>query len=91
LRPESNYNSLKYVPIHILENTLENITENNNSNVLINYLKQLISKKYQPTENEYKNIVNSVKSLDIVRKQNFKDYLEPMTTEWLEGLFKKYA
>lgn len=91
LRPESNYNSLKYVPVYILENTLENIIENNNSIVLINYLKKLIGQKYQPTDHEYKNIVNSVKSLDIVREQSFKDYLEPMTTEWLEGLFKKYA
>jgi len=91
LRPESSYNSLKYVPKHILEKSLDDIVEYSNSDILVNHLKDLIKQNYQPTEQEYRNIVNSVKSLDVVRKQQFKDYLEPLTVEWLEGLFKEYA
>ena len=91
LRPESNYNSLRYVPIHILEDVHKKIKKNKSSDVLISRLEKLIDKNYQPTKEENIRILNSVKSLDKVRNQNFKDYLEPMTTEWLEGLFKKYA
>ena len=91
LSPESSYNSLKYVPKHILQKSLEEIDENDNSIILVNYLKNLVEENYQPTKDEYVKIVSSVKSLDTVRKQSYKDYLEEMTAEWLEGLFKTYA
>lgn len=91
LQPENNYNSLKFVPIHILKYALTNISTDKNNTVLIDYIKSLIKKNYQPTDIEYTEIVKSVSSIDKVRNQNYRDYLEPMTTEWLEGLFKKYA
>ena len=91
LHPESIYNSLKFVPKHILKKALSEIKRNNNSIVLIKHLEKLIREDYQPTVTEQKRIVESVKSLDIVRNQDFRDYLEPMTVEWLDGLFKQYA
>lgn len=91
LQPEGNYNSLKFVPHHILEYALERIEENVNSIILVNRLKKLIEEKYQPTDDEYITIMKSVGSIDKVRDQDFRNYLEPMTKEWLEGVFKIYA
>lgn len=91
LQPENNYNSLKFVPKHILEYVLTKLDINNNNTVLINYIRSLVKKDYQPTDAEHIEIVKSVGSIDKVRNQDFRDHLEPMTVEWLEGLFKKYA
>ena len=82
---------MKFVPHHILEYALERIEENKNSVILVNRLKKLIEEKYQPTDDEYITIMKSVGSIDKVRDQDFRDYLEPMTKEWLEGVFKIYA
>jgi hypothetical protein len=62
-----------------------------NSIILVNRLKKLIEEKYQPTDDEYITIMKSVGSIDKVRDQDFRNYLEPMTKEWLEGVFKIYA
>ena len=91
LRPENTYNSLNFVPLHILQYANKKIKRNNNSHVLKGTLERLIRKNYQPTDADNIKIVKSITSIDTVRNQNYKDYLEPMTVEWLEGLFKKYA
>lgn len=91
LQPENNYNSLKFVPHYILQDALEKIEENENSIILTKQLKKLVQKKYQPTDEEFIMITKSVYSIDKVRDQNFRNYLEPMTKEWLEGVFKVYA
>ena len=91
LQPQTNYNSLKYMPVHILKWARKQIKRNNESHQLIKSIDYLCSEKYDPTEAEELEIVKSVQSIDTVRNQDFRDYLEPMTTEWLEGLFKKYA
>ena len=91
LQPQTNYNSLRYVPTHILEQARKMIKRNNESNQLMKTIDNLCSEKYDPTESEEIEIVKSVQSIDTIRNQNFRDYLEPMTAEWLEGLFKKYA
>ena len=91
LQPQTNYNSLKYMPVHILKWARKQIKRNNDSYQLVRTLDSLCSKPYQPTEAEELEIMKSVQSIDTVRNQDFRDYLEPMTTEWLEGLFKKYA
>ena len=91
LQPQTNYNSLKYMPVHILKWARKQIKRSNDSYQLIRTLDSLCSKTYQPTEAEEAEIVKSVQSIDTVRNQDFRDYLEPMTAEWLEGLFKKYA
>ena len=91
LRPENTYNSLNFVPLHILQYANNKIKRNNNSHVLKLHLERLIKKDYQPTDDDNIEIVKSITSIDTVRNQNYKDYLEPMTVEWLEGLFKKYA
>lgn len=91
LNPEYIYNSLKFVPKNILEKAFHEIDKNDNSTILVKYLEKLIRDDYQPSDYENKQIVDSVKSLDTVRNQDFRNYLEPMTSEWLEGLFKQYA
>lgn len=95
LQPSNIYNSLEKVPVHILEFTLENIEHDNNTDVLVGYLKKIIEKKNNNelivTDKENKQIVDSIKALDHVRSQSYKDYLEPLTVQWLDGLFKKYA
>lgn len=91
LHPMTNYNSLKYMPVHILKWAKKQLKRTNESFQLIKTLDSLCSKTYQPTEAEELEIVKSVGVIDKIRKQNYKDYLEPMTAEWLEGLFKKYA
>lgn len=91
LRPENTYNSLNFVPLHILQYANKKIKRNNNSHVLKARLERLIKKDYQPTDADNIEIVKSITSIDTVRDQNYRDYLEPMTVEWLEGLFKKYA
>jgi len=91
LQPQTNYNSLRYVPTHILEQARKMIKRNNESHQLMKTIDSLCSEKYDPTESEEAEIVKSVQSIDTVRNQNYKDYLEPMTAEWLERLFKKYA
>ena len=79
------------MPVHILKWARKQIKRNNDSYQLVRTLDSLCSKPYQPTEAEELEIMKSVQSIDTVRNQDFRDYLEPMTTEWLEGLFKKYA
>ena len=91
LHPQTNYNSLRYVPTHILEQARKMIKRNNDSYQLIKTIDSLCSEKYDPTESEEAEIVKSVQSIDTIREQNYKDYLGPLTVEWLEGLFKKYA
>ena len=76
---------------YILQDALEKIEENENSIILTKQLKKLVEKKYQPTDEEFIMITKSVYSIDKVRDQNFRNYLEPMTKEWLEGVFKVYA
>ena len=68
-----------------------NLLRLNMSHIEPKHLERLIKKDYQPTDDDNIEIVKSITSIDTVRNQNYKDYLEPMTVEWLEGLFKKYA
>lgn len=91
LQPQTNYNSLRYVPPHILEQARKMIERNNDCFQLVRAIDRLCSKKYEPTDSEEAEIVKSVQSIDTVRNQDFRDHLGPMTVEWLEGLFKKYA
>ena len=67
------------------------IERNNDCFQLVRAIDRLCSKKYEPTDSEEAEIVKSVQSIDTVRNQDFRDHLGPMTVEWLEGLFKKYA
>lgn len=91
LTPSTNYNALGYVPVHILKEAKRKIKRNNDTWQLISIMDKHIRDNYTPTEDEYIKIVKSVDSIDTIRNQSYKDYLEPMTVEWLEGLFKQYA
>ena len=91
LTPSTNYNALGYVPVHILKEAKRKIKKNNDTWQLISIMDKHIRDNYTPTEDEYIKIVKSVDSIDTIRNQSYKDYLEPMTVEWLEGLFKQYA
>ena len=91
LHPSDNYNSLKFVPLHILESARSRIKTSHESIHLIKTIDSICSEKRQISDTEEREIVKSVGVIDQIRKQNYKDHLEPMTAEWLEGLFKKYA
>ena len=91
LHPSDNYNSLKFVPLHILESARSRIKTSNESIHLIKTIDSICSEKRQISDTEEREIVKSVGVIDQIRKQNYKDHLEPMTAEWLEGPFKKYA
>ena len=54
-------------------------------------LKKLINNPITVSEETEIDIMKSIESVDRVRSQNYKKLLEPMTAEWIEGLFKKYA
>ena len=63
LHPQTNYNSLRYVPTHILEQARKMIKRNNDSYQLIKTIDSLCSKKYDPTESQEAEIVKPHKVL----------------------------
>ena len=54
-------------------------------------LKQLIDDPQPISEDNEIEIMKSIQSVDSIRSQDYRKLLEPMTVEWIEGIFKKYA
>lgn len=95
LQPLTSYNSLRNVPVDILEYAHERIIETPNTVTLTRYLESLIKDKKAGNiivdESTERLIYNSVKAKDKIRNQRFGDFVGPRTSKWLEGIFKKYA
>ena len=91
LHPDDNYNSLKMVPEHILETALKDIEYSSNSNILINSIKSLLANYSPPTVAQLKIMVKSIQVLDEHRKQHYKDYLEPLTRDFITESIRKVS
>ena len=91
LHPDDNYNSLKMVPEHILEIALKDIEYCSNSNILINSIKSLLANYSPPTVAQLKIMVKSIQVLDEHRKQHYKDYLEPLTRDFITESIRKVS
>ena len=91
VRPEESHLNIKNVPTHILQYTYDNLEEREENKILMQRLKKLIDNPITVSEETEIDIMKSIESVDRVRSQNYKKLLEPMTAEWIEGLFKKYA
>lgn len=91
VRPEESHLNIKNVPTHILQYTYDNLEEREENKILMQRLKKLIDDPITVSEETEIDIMKSIESVDRVRSQNYKKLLEPMTAEWIEGLFKKYA
>ena len=84
LHPDGIYNSLDIVPKPILEYAVQHIKKDNNSKVLINYLNQLLTADTQQSESRLKQMYSMVTAVDKVRKQQYNEYLEPLTVRFIE-------
>ena len=82
---------LKYVPTHILQYAYDNLDEREENKILMQRLKQLIDDPQPISEDNEIEIMKSIQSVDSIRSQDYRKLLEPMTVEWIEGIFKKYA
>lgn len=93
LHPDGIYNSLDIVPLNILERSVKSIKlVEGSSEILVNYLKRLINdkKKYGEVSLErLKDMVLSVQGVDTLRKQHYKDYLEPRTVDFISESARK--
>ena len=91
VKPEESFLHLKYAPTHILQYAYDNLDEREENRILIQKLKQLIDNPQPVSEEIEIEIMKSIQSVDSIRSQDYRKFLEPMTVEWIEGLFKKYA
>ena len=91
VRPEESFLHLKYVPTHILQYAYDNLDEREENKILMQRLKQLIDDPQPISEDNEIEIMKSIQSVDSIRSQDYRKLLEPMTVEWIEGIFKKYA
>lgn len=91
VKPDDSFLSLENVPTHILQYAYDNLIEVSENSGLIKRIKNLIDNPVVIDKEKEIDIVKSIQSVDQIRSQHYADYLEPMTAEWLEGLFKKHA
>ena len=85
LHPDGIYNSLDIVPKHILQESIDNIKLiKGQTEILINYLNQLVTQDIQHTHKRLKDMVDSITAVDTLRKQQYNQYLEPHTVAFIE-------
>lgn len=101
INPLVSNNHPSYLPKHILEKALSDITESNAKSkynikmyfdmlnyMIKNYDNEKTFAKYRDEEN-LQRVKQTICNIDKVRNQNYKVGLEPLTAEWLESLDAK--
>lgn len=83
LHPDGIYNSLDIVPNNILQYAVHHIKLNSESDILINYLNQLLNSKRSVSESRLKQMYSMVTAVDKVRKQPYNEYLDRRTVEFI--------
>ena len=84
LHPDGIYNSLDIVPNKILQYAVHHIKLNSESDILINYLNQLLNSKRSVSESRLRQMYSMVTAVDKVRKQRYNEYLDRRTVEFIE-------
>ena len=84
LHPDGIYNSLDIVPNKILQYAVHHIKLNSESDILINYLNQLLNSKRSVSESRLKQMYSMITAVDKVRKQRYNEYLDRRTVEFIE-------
>ena len=83
IHPDGIWNSLDIVPKSILQYAYDNIELNDESKILVKYIKQLIDKGEPAYKDRLDDMVNTLKTFDTMRNRCYNEYLEAQTVEFI--------